>query len=1564
MNKKIINNIIFIVLIIATLVVGYFLTKKSPTAFSKTVALQKVKEEPILATNGSSGSIGGSFEVNQDNFQKITKGDTSYYRVFVEERQIYCAAKGAQLSGKGKTKEEIKKIAEDWNNKTTQCGETTGIPAEKDRKSRPYYELKETKQATPAEAFMLTYPSPDWNSWSEIKQEAIWANARLNRNKKAPKTTGNTLTARRLALQAAAYEEFANKINSSENKGTLNPKNTTNEDKVRVLVNQNKKEYKIGPFSMKYVGANYGMVFGGISDMYVVSKDNKKIKIESFIVKDENGKYTKEITPRYFTPIDDKNLVDTGEQNYPKSEEKFYIKIKATEDLHVKNVHVEFKWLKAEATLYYFQCYKYYADFSHSHTYHCHGGHIDANGNKYNCAGCCFNCTITTAFNKKSIAYQDLVESEGKRWLEETSLDMKIPPEKPKNLTIKLAGNVWEDEKDKKETKMNGKKDEEEKLLPGIEVVLYRADNNQKIATTITDKNGHYEFNEIDSKYKYYIEFIYNAQIYEPTTYNTSISDEERLSGGYSNATDIIAQREEYNKNFYNIGSYPENYKVRRNLYYKVGEYNIAYNIQKYSNASGNTYTTDEYQKSEYGIKEIYEYVVEQATETKSYEKAYKNALNKFGNNETTKRKLQFIEDCRFSSFTGNNTQIKVYPIYDKYTIGYEARTVKGVVHPALYPKHLQIDFGLTKREKANISVVSEVLKANIEIKGRTETYYYRERTPEEKLQDQENSMWNIKTRLSDVAYYSTNYSREIYKSDYLYRVENYGNNLTQEQIKEKYGQTQEGELEVYITYKIMICNNSQLIKMRLDEIVDYYDAEYEYVPDRSYIAIPIGENKGRYEIKAKEGESKYSNKTKSAINGYNNLYITGLEETFLSQGQIANMYLTFKVKKDANRFIYLDENNAAKQNITEINGYSTVYTKGTEIPNVGTVEEENKIAGILDASSVPGNVVEPIDETHFEDDTDKAIPLSVILDNDNRTIEGIAWEDERTNYNKTQATTTGNGIKEEKEEAIDGIRVQLVELLDNGEEYIWKEFKTGSGSYDPIINAENRIQTIQDSTKGKYIFTSFVPGNYIVRFIYGDNDETVLTSLQTEVTNLLQANGKNEKSYNGQDYKSTIYEPEIEQNRTYYSKYLQKEITGFKDYENQNATGTYLYDITALEGKNISTAKDIQARREETIKYSSENVTNEIAELLVSYKNVPEGTTKEALRAQIEEFKQKTAMTAETGNINIEIEKDTSEVTNQAQNNNIKYNLSNVNLGLEERAKAQIAVSKEVANTKVVLADNTVLFDASKTAKNVLWINNAKYEPVYKNGILEAIKNSNAQQKGLVQLSMDEELMHGATIQITYKITASNIGETDYNDSQYYYTGVTSNVDKVATTTANQVIDYVANNLKFDASQNKNWKAISPEEIASQKLVNARLQDKLQAYNTIVTTTNESSLAQALVPEIYQKAQNKGSSSAEEILYLTQSITSENETEDLTYNNIVEIVKISNTVGRKNEYSIVGNQDPTKKPAEVDSSSAETVKILPPFGAQNIAIIAITITASVAILVAGIVLIKKKVLN
>ncbi len=1181
---------------------------------------------------------------------------------------------------------------------------------------------------------------------------------------------------------------------------------------------------------------------------------------------------------------------------------------------------------------------------------------------------------------------------DGKREYKIESRDVTI------DLSMELGGFAWEDSKAGKESISNGEFEEggEDTPIPNMQVTLYKKGGEEE-GETLTDENGEYRFSNLNAMYQYYVKFTYNGQYYQPVTFASAETWGKEKWKVNSNAQDVVEERKEFNARFEKIGSAPANYKSKDGGYSGVGVsgYNKSYTREELLGAG---------------------------------------VIDEFGNllMDSSESMAQYVKDCMMDAYTTNtDSEEGLYPVPKIFLIDEEYKWAntpklllsKGIAKISiLYDDAYYINLGIQAREESDLAIKKDVEKVTLEINGQTHTYTY------DTLENKENAenQWDISVRLSD-SYYNTNYSRELYKSDYIYKASMYGDkDENNDGIGDVYGKSKSDELEIYVTYKIMVRNQAMSIQAKVDELVDYYDQDLEYVDNRSYIEIKRGENQGKYAVKA-SGTSRYeqvSSATRTTIGGYNNLYVTGLDDKYLTAGQTAYVYLTFKVKKDSiegEDWIRLDEEvvsgaaiGVGKENIVEINGYSTRYAPGTTVPNIGDVSLEP--AGIVDRDSNPGNLSPsdvPKDGTinygNFEDDTDKAPNMRIILyrnDDATRVISGSVWEDER---NETiELTTTGDGIRSDEETLINGVTVQLVEIMENGAEYVWREFGnkgysfedfknltqeeqkqglggtntigkgTGSGtvsSETPIINYKNIITNYEfnETHNGEYAFKSFMPGKYVVRFIYGDTIRTVVPS---------SLGGLNEKSYNGQDYKSTTYQEGIEQSKEYVwrkastwnmgQETLGEEVRKVLGYDkntcSQNETFTYLYDITESDKKtNVSDAKDIESRRNEVINYSNVGVTNYIAEVLASHK--ADYTTMNDRNTLLKDLMANTSMKAETGVMVVELEY--NQVGTDGNKKDNTYKITNVNLGLEERPKAQLAINKEVVNVKLTLADGSVLFDAKDTAQNVLWRKHEIYQTGYNSKThmldeskfknLENIRQLNKNKTGLIQLSMDEELMHGATIKITYKITVTNVGEVDYKDNCFYYTGKVKDKNTIVKTRANQVIDYVANNLQFNASENSNWSVIGKDKLNTNNmyttLVNNNLKGQVEQYNTIIQTE---ALNKELVPTLVSKENDH----IEVPLVLTQLITSENDTDDLTYSNIVEIVKTSNTVGRRNEYSVVGNQDPTKQPQELDSDKAEVVKILPPFGdTLNYIVIAIIAVTAIGIITLGIIFIKKKVL-
>ena len=1414
-------------------------------------------------------------------------------------------------------------------------------------------------------------------------QDAVWASAfnetasdGVNYRREIPEI------AVKLVAEAEAYERYTSKLsNYSATFLDTNPK---------VLPNTETGTYSIGPLKISYPDDTR---FSYIQDIYLV--DGNGNKIETSLLK----------------------IHTTSGNKYPASGEQFFIEFdKNVGEKYTRvNVKAEFAYI----SLTYAEIERYFGigeiaqmigtitSSTDRHVYRTehHDAQYDNFGNKTKDAWDeDFYCSIeylTGKYNESIVGEydpQDLftVIKVKREWVEDyatTYADRYVPPTPPDDnppskkppkdidLTTSLGGFVWVDEETGKEDVANGIYDKTEKRVPNIIVKLYDAADNKFVAETKTNANGEYKFEGLNAFHKYYVEFIYNGQYYEPTTYTSPYDKTNGWGRGNwqnnSNATDKIAEREAFNNKFASIGSSPANYDGSKTTYTK----------QELINAK---------------------------------------VIDEFGNLINANSEMAtYVIDSRTTAHTGNNTSYDSYVIPDIYVVDNEARVknaygsmynMREVANKVaiLFPDAYYINLGLHPRQDADIAIKKDIQKVDLEINGQKHTYTY------DTLENKPNAegTWEIGVRISD-GYFNVEYSRELYKADYIYKVSNYGENFAE------YGKSKADEINVYVTYKIMVRNQSQSIRTRIDELVDYYDTDYEIVPERSYIQIAKGNNAGKYAVGI-SGNSIYGAATQNTISGFDSAYITGLGKgaksidnagnvtaenangIYLDGGQTAYFYLTFKVKKDTingEDWLKIDENistgeiGIGKENIVELNGYSTIYGEGTVVPNIGDVS--GKPAGIIDRDSNPGNL-KTRDINTFEDDTDKAPNIKIVLfkdDEANRVIAGSAWEDIRNK--KVSDATVGNGVYNtaEGDSLINGVTVQLVELMENGTEYVWRTTETGPETkLTPIINGTVDGRNIvsdyafDGDMNGVYAFKSFVPGRYVVRFIYGDTEKTVVNKDLATLLGKDMAN-YNAKSYNGQDYKTTTYQSGIAQNNVYTWRAKSSwvngqeilgnvltEVSTFKADASNNESVVnvaekklqgelgYLYDITASDASaNVSDVKDIKSVRESVNNYSNNNgkgVVNYLAEVLASHK--ADYATMNDRETLLKDLMQNTKMTAESGLmvIGLEYAKDGSDGNDKTA----KYAIENVDLGLEERPKTQLALNKEVTKVKVKLADNSTLFDAKDTTSNVLWKKHKGYETGYNGNLLDAEKFGNIQNIrmnhvaniGLVGITMDEELMHGATIEIAYNLTVTNVSEVDYKDDLFYYTGVISNGADVVTTTANKVIDYVSNNLQFSANDNKEWKVISVKDIKSEGLVNTKLVDSglIEKYNTIIVTDE---LAKELQPVIYSNEE----SSVSVPLKLSQVLTSENKSDDLTYRNIAEIVQTSNTVGRRNEFSVVGNQIPSEDPTEIDTDLAEVVRILPPFGDAGIYIIISIVTlVAVGLVITGVIFIKKKVLT
>ena len=230
----------------------------------------------------------------------------------------------------------------------------------------------------------------------------------------------------------------------------------------------------------------------------------------------------------------------------------------------------------------------------------------------------------------------------------------------------------------------------------------------------------------------------------------------------------------------------------------------------------------------------------------------------------------------------------------------------------------------------------------------------------------------------------------------------------------------------------------------------------------------------------------------------------------------------------------------------------------------------------------------------------------------------------------------------------------------------------------------------------------------------------------------------------------------------------------------------------------------------------------------------------------------------------------------------------------------------------------------------------------------------------GQLKIEIDSEIVQGATLEVRYTFKINNISELDYiNDNYYLYgSGQGEGQSQLVTLTPQLVIDYLDDTLsvKVKTSGSKEiWNTLSQEQksdLINRGLLNEEVKLVLENTNKVITTEG---LASALKP---------GESISNPDLDLEGYKLLANNDETVLENN-AEIIKVQKS-GGASLITTPGNYIPGDSTTyEYDSSTSERLIILPPtgLGIDYIAYIILTIS-SLGILVTGIILIKKFVLN
>lgn len=1118
----------------------------------------------------------------------------------------------------------------------------------------------------------------------------------------------------------------------------------------------------------------------------------------------------------------------------------------------------------------------------------------------------------------------------------------------------------------------------------------------QLLNPVLTNKDGYYEFTGLDAQKDYYVKFTYNGILYTNVLYNkngdiTSKATEDYQEGSKKYTQEYINNRTNFNNKFAEIGSYPSNYKTK---HWKTGAeiYNTVY-LQE-------------------NIADLFKEVAQAMVTSKGNSiDAYQAIINKYKSTDPEiEQKVQFIADCRINAYT-----VETYSMPNQFVIDSMAQIVAGKGYAPIYSgtyNQTNVNLGMKNRPTVDLALYKDSFKAEVVINGKSEIYEYDARkggsdgfsigvsesdylngirnkylavTSEQKnaankevaekitknqTRELQTDKYEIEMRTEEIANgQSGNYKQEVtgqvnpnYQLNYNYE------NLTQSETG-----VNNDRLKIFLTYKIAIRNQSGIIGA-VTEVVDYYDPNYEFV--NAYVGDTDGNKLGTV---TKYDESMYAangnNMYKSTKGTYKTMYLRPDEETRLhNDNKEQYIFVTLQLlgpANDAGTILsdkLLNNDRLLTINLAEINGYKTYDAlTGTSTP------------GLIDIDSNPGNLnITNVDEftedniknypnivDMYEDDTSRA-PTFIFKIKESRTLEGTVFEDATTdNSNKidTAKIRQGNGKLDEGETGIKDVIVELVEIKNN----------------QMIVRSTTRT-----NEKGWYGFTGFLPGDYTVRFTYGSDNDTAMNK-QTA----FEAAGQNDKSYNGQDFQSTIFgakEGNVLTNATYNTdetlgaRYNEKNAAKNNEEANVNVSAGTLIDKYDTQGfywytinDQLSDARDDVYRKNQVIDYSKSEygreITNHKSEVLNSYQNAeyyadyyPE-MTKELHNELVSELERRTYRYAYTAQIPVEVEyAKTTVVGNYKDGQKYEHKITGVDFGIVERPKSELVIDQDVAHIKVTAADGiTVLFDTDKGVNNLQWI---KGQDANK-GMINGTRIKDYDKNELINVIMDSELISGAKIEITYNFTVTNNGETDGD----------------TTSRAKKIINYVANNLNFEVEDNKDqngnalWQVVKLEDIqnsAKSTLVNNRAKDKrnqldLSTQTTTLLSTDTNPLASTSL---------KPGESVSATLKLTKILSAESSEDDLSYTNMAEIVEIDNTVGRYDHAAIPGNQDLEEHPQEHDTAGASKlasrnnkqtppdgeVIVTPPTGSKRMyygvgAIITL-------VLLGGIYLIKRKVVD
>ena len=968
-----------------------------------------------------------------------------------------------------------------------------------------------------------------------------------------------------------------------------------------------------------------------------------------------------------------------------------------------------------------------------------------------------------------------------------------MPRREKLDLTLELAGVVWEDEYKGKSNEADGLKSKGEKTINGVEVYVYKKynDGTKELATIYDDgngkivdqpiitgyngkwdapriklmKDGKADTNYLD-EYSFDVEFNYDGQTYEPTKFlaltQDSINSFSNSSGynGYANWLDT-------NANINRKAGLYKNQTINDRDKYAISSMAVDYNrkevddriknIYGYTSIDGNGKTIGRVQGKINGVDNTREYVYYKSDNVGN--NSGKRAVSKLItlNSDGTAKDL-FKAKARTSAGGLTYCFDKSIAISDRnITIASDGITATTRATATYnYTKH--INLGLRKRDVSDIEVQKDLIDAQVIVNDKRASYKF-------KGQDTLSSETGINTIDSE----SLTYKLGLYKTDFYYRAEIYKTSMNYNEINKFYKNIyeegiDETNFEIYLTYRIAIYNGSaEIYKVKINSINDYYESSLQLVDKevKKYIETDDGKDVDRLETVAvkpyyEKGGTKKDlvfTEAEKGINSSDGITYNKLKSNIDIELESGNTgYITLTMKADVNTIeevaTALDKyelRNNQKSNIVEIDNYSVLYTNGVN-------------AGKIDRDSAPDNIdiKNHNIKTWYEEDTDEAPRLELGFIEKDKEVRGTVWEDnpEEGSYGK---------YDEGNEAVIGGLTTQLVEKvkIKDGNTYTDYDFLWPTNiqldslqgrTIEYLTGFSSTIETSRKNTEkqkvGEYLFTGVPTGNHIVRYLYGIN-KLSLENTTKNTGNPVALKRADESVFSGNSKILTAnYDEDFVGKTPAVYNGQDYQATVYKAGQTGLITNEWETDLEQVE--RLSDARDNEARRLEVIA-NSQTITNVNGLVMGSANNI---------NVSHDELFDNYYMYADTAKLNLNYDslagalsrdgdKDSNKRKTYYTNVNSvtvnidheEYSVTNIDFGLVERPETTLVLDKQIANIKVTTSDKKEIFDAIYNVDYKILENNAINKIKDKNIALAKVGKNHYL---IAEIKLDEENSKG----------------------------------------------------------------------------------------------------------------------------------------------------------------------------------------------------------------------------